>query len=901
MAQIAKSLQEAIDDIIKPISNAVLPEKPTVLPEESTPHGSYKYETLPAWVGPTSLEGSLIGKTGHTTKYGPSIDRLKFEVGSVTPDIVRVKITDASQPRWEIPEQWVPIGRNILEKHRNSHKMDWDLAYDANNVDIGFAIIRSSDGFPLFDSRGCQISYCEHYMEITTQLPKDTYVFGMGEVTGPFLREQGRRYAFWARDAQTPLHENAYSSFPMFIGMNGGKAFGVHLHNSNALDMIYDDDKITYKVVGGVLDFFIFTGEYYEDVVRQYQLVTGFPSLPPYWAFGYHQCRWYYDTLSKFDEARKKNIEADIPVDVFWLDIDYMEQYKLFTLDPKRYPSFAQYVEKDMKKDNHKLVAILDPGIKCNVPDYKPWTRGCEMDIFIKNKKTGDNFIGKVWPGHVVFPDWVNPNILPYWKEMLEEWFKIMPVDGIWHDMNECSNFVNGDVRDGDEEAQKDEILIPTDEETVEEMAKAAAEGIELEDDGKRGAAKPKPLIAFDPEQKHSITNPPYSVNHGGDDWNLSARGISVDAYHYKGTTEFDLHNLFGHLNCAATYDSMLQIRPGTRPFILTRSAFAGTGRLASKWLGDNFSNWESMRYSIAGMLNMQIFGIPHIGADIGGFNGAPSEELLIRWFQLGSMYPFCRNHNMPNTPPQEAYVSKKVADVARTYLTLRYRLLPFWYTTFATICRIAGSVVQPVWAQYTPQKRGKEMEKVMKNANDCFLIGKDLLVVPVVTPGAKSVTTWIPSGVWYDLLSGSAIASHEDQWVELDAPLTKMPMLVHGGSIIPMHFNKSGKTTVDFRAGGFSLLVALDAYGHAKGNLYLDDGTHYDSKQSWIHITAELTNNTGRLVIETTSDEIFGYKPKHDDEYIIHEVVLMSVGVEPISLATNITLCGRLKYFVEV
>ncbi|KAF3929210.1 Alpha-glucosidase [Arthrobotrys entomopaga] len=216
-------------------------------------------------------------------------------------------------------------------------------------------------------------------------------------------------------------------------------------------------------------------------------------------------------------------------------------------------------------------------------------------------------------------------------------------------------------------------------------------------------------------------------------------------------------------------------------------------------------------------------------------------------------------------------------------------------------ICRIAGSAVQPVWAQYTPQKRGEEMDKVMKNANNCFLVGKVLLVVPVVTPRATSVTAWIPAGVWYDMLTGAAIASHEDQWVELDAPLSRMPMLVHGGTIIPMHFNKTGKTTVDFRAGGFSLLVALDAYGHADGYLYLDDGEHYDSKQSWITLKAELTLDTGNLVIETTSDEIFEYKPRNENEYMIREVVLMAVGTQPRSLDMRMPLWGRMKHFVEV
>ncbi|EPS36110.1 hypothetical protein H072_10434 [Dactylellina haptotyla CBS 200.50] len=901
METVAAALQgvgEKLETVVSAMQMTELePPQPSVLQNDDTPHGDYEYAAPPAWKTPTKFIAQLRGKTGHTTRYGPSVDRLQVEIDAFTPTIARISITDLDKQRWEIPQEMVPLGQDLRPENMYTGEANYDLAFDEKGKDVGFAIFRKSDGEAVFDSRGLPISFCEHYMEISTKLPEDTLVYGLGEVTGPFLREPGSRFAFWARDAQTPLHENAYSSFPIFAGMHNGKAFGVYLHNSNALDMVYNPGMITYKIVGGIIDLFVFLGDTYEDVIKQYQSVTGFPTLPPFWSFGYHQCRWFYDTVEKLAESRQRNMEVDIPVDVFWLDIDYMIKYKLFTLDQDRYPKFVEHVEQ-MHKDNHKLVAILDPGVKCNIPNYKPWSRGAELDIFIKNGNTKKYFVGKVWPGHVVFPDWIHPRIQEYWTEMLRDWLKIMPVDGIWHDMNECSNFVNGDVWEVGGDAEEDAILIPTDEETVAEMAKAAAEGIEVEDDGKRGAAKPKPLAAFDPSKPSSITNPPYSVNHGNEDWPLSARSISVESYHHGGITEFDIHNLFGHLNCKVTYDSMINIRSDERPFILTRSVFAGSGKFASKWLGDNFSNWESMKYSISGMLNMQLFGIPHIGADIGGFNGAPSTELLLRWFQLGSMYPFCRNHNMPNTPSQEAHITEEVADVARTYLTLRYRLLPLWYTAFADVKRNGGSVVQPVWAVNVPQKV-EDMAQVMKENNDAFMIDKKILVIPVVTKGQTSVHTWIPAGVWYEVGNGKAIASTEDQWVDLDAPIEKMPMYYKGGSIIPLHYNKTGKTTVDFRSGGFSLVIALDSSGSAEGAIYLDDGATFSSGKSYIQIYAELGKDTTDLVLRTVGE--FGYNPINKNEYKISEVVILAVGSEPNIIPVEINLALPTKVSIQV
>ncbi|KAK6335697.1 hypothetical protein TWF696_002461 [Orbilia brochopaga] len=870
-----------IDEIERIPSDTVALEH-SIVQDEEAPHGHYEFlepetQDLPPdkslATNPVLSKAAyfvlLKDKTKRTTKYGPLIDLLKLEASPYTAKVARIRITDLKKQRWEIPHKIVPLGKDRPGPVISPESQAWisETCYDAGNE--GFVVMTKDDPnpIPVFDCRGCPISYYDHYLEISTKLPENTYVYGLGEVTGPFLREPGSRYAFWARDAQTPLHENAYSSLPIFLAMHKGKAFGVYLHNSNALDMVYTESKITWKVVGGILDFFVYTGPTYEDVIRQHQHVIGYPRLPPYWALGYHQCRWFYDTTEKLHESRTKNLLAEIPVDAFWLDIDYMDKYKLFTIDHERYPDFIKYVHKEMRAHNHKLVAIMDPGVKCAVPGYKPWTRGVELDIFIKNGNSQypRDFVGKVWPGHVVFPDWTHPKVGRYWDEMFKDWLEIMPVDGIWHDMNECSNFVNGDVWEIGGDAAKDEILIPTGDETVDDMAKASAEQAEKtasktadkstsKSKGKAPASsakdeagesatelkKDKMDQAFDPSKPIGIRNPPYSVNHGGKDLPLNSRSIAVESLHYKGVREYELHNLFGHLNCKTTYETLTRLRPKRRPFILTRSAFAGTGKYASKWLGDNFSTWESMKLSISGILNMQIFGIPHIGADIGGFSDIPSEELLIRWFQLGSMYPFCRNHNMPNTPSQEAHISESVAKIARRYLTLRYRLLPFWYTEFASVSNVGGSVIQPVWAIYPPQKE-EDVAQVMLDNNDTFLVGKRLLIIPVVEEGATSVRTWIPAGIWYDILTGETVASKKDQWLDIETPLERMPVYLRGGTILPTHVKRAGKTTDDFRAGGLSLLIALDEDGAAEGRVCIDDGMTINCQQTWVKFKATL------------------------------------------------------------
>ena len=421
-------------------------------------------------------------------------------------------------------------------------------------------------------------------------------------------------------------------------------------------------------------------------------------------------------------------------MDCFWVDIDYMVAYRLFTLDVERYPDMRQVIDDLHKADQH-IVVTVDPGIKTG--DYEPYTFGKQLDIFLK-RPSGSEFRGKVWPGHVVFPDWFHPKTQEYWTTCLRKWMTtLMPIDGVWHDMNECSNFLNGDVCDQtDPNALIDDILIPTDEETVEQLAAWSAEGGSeaTETVAKRGAAKEKPKQAFDPCKPFSITNPPYSVNHGGQNWPLDARSISVDSVHHGGITEFNSHNLYGAQNCKTTFNSLLEIYPERRPFILTRSCSAGSGNYTSKWLGDNWSTWEALRHSVAGIFNFQMYGVLQVGCDIGGFNGVPSTELLIRWLELAALaYPFCRNHNLPNIPSQEVTSKPEVAKVGRKYLGLRYRLLPFWYTAAAKAHHTGGTLVAPPWTVF---RYPLDQESHIITSCESILVDRSFLVLPVLQEG---------------------------------------------------------------------------------------------------------------------------------------------------------------------
>jgi len=232
--------------------------------------------------------------------------------------------------------------------------------------------------------------------------------------------------------------------------------------------------------------------------------------------------------------------------------------------------------------------------------------------------------------------------------------------------------------------------------------------------------------------------------------------------------------------------------------------------------LGDNNSNWGDLYYSIPGLLNFQMFGVPLVGADICGFGGASNEELCARWMQLGSFYPFARNHNGIGNPSQEAYVWPAVATTSRTTLLIRYSLLPYIYTLFYQANVNGSTVARPLFFEFTDDPATASLDKQ-------FLIGSGLLVTPVLTQGATTVSGYFPKALWYDWYTHSAETDGTAQTKTLSAPLTKIPLHIRGGTIIPTQ--EPALTTAASRKNPLGLLVALSASGTASGSLYIDDG----------------------------------------------------------------------------
>ncbi|KAM7331303.1 hypothetical protein ACRRTK_010492 [Alexandromys fortis] len=662
------------------------------------------------------------------------------------PDQTPTQITDPNNKRYEVPHQFVQDVPGI-----SADSALYNVQITENPFSI--KVIRKSNNRVLFDTSVGPLVYSNQYLQISTKLPSE-YIYGFGE----HIHKRFRHDLYWktwpifTRD-ELPgdNNHNLYGHQTFFMGIedNTGKSYGVFLMNSNAMEVfIQPTPIITYRVTGGILDFYIFLGDTPEEVVQQYQELIGRPAMPAYWSLGFQLSRWNYQSLDAVKEVVRRNREAGIPYDAQVTDIDYMEDKKDFTYDSVNFSGLPEFA-KDLHDHGQKYVIILDPAIsidrRANGAEYGTYTRGNEQNVWVSEPDGTTPLIGEVWPGLTVYPDFTKPQTIEWWANECNIFHNEVEYDGLWIDMNEVSSFIQGSLK---------------------------------------GCAV------------NELNYPPFTPDIL--DKLLYSKTLCMDAVQNWGK-QYDVHSLYGYSMAIATEKAVEKVFPGKRSFILTRSTFAGSGRHAAHWLGDNTASWEQMEWSITGMLEFGIFGMPLVGADICGFVADTTEELCRRWMQLGAFYPFSRNHNADGYREQDPAVfgqDSLLVKSARHYLTIRYTLLPYLYTLFYRAHVFGETVARPFLFEFydDPNSWIEDLE---------FLWGHALLITPVLRQGEKK--PW------------------RKERVEMYLPADKIGLHLRGGYVIPTQ--DPDVTTTASRKNPLGLIVALDDNGGAVGDFFWDDG----------------------------------------------------------------------------
>lgn len=277
---------------------------------------------------------------------------------------------------------------------------------------------------------------------LTAAMPEDSHFYGLGEKTG-FLDKKGERYEMWNSDVyepHVPDTDALYQSIPFLVHYRyGAAACGVYLDDPgrSAFDMRTGGDRYAIQSESGRLDLYVLDGPKLTDVVKRYAALTGKPPMPPQWAIGYQQSRYSYMNQEELLDIARTMRAKLIPCDVLYLDIHYMEEYKVFTWDPVRFPD-PQAMLAELAEMGFHVVPIVDPGVKRD-PKYPVYREGVEQGYFCSSLE-GDIFVGSVWPGPSAFADFTDDRAAKWWGD-LHRFYIDSGIKGIWNDMNEPSVF----------------------------------------------------------------------------------------------------------------------------------------------------------------------------------------------------------------------------------------------------------------------------------------------------------------------------------------------------------------------------------------------------------------------------------------------------------------------------
>ncbi|WP_102029228.1 glycoside hydrolase family 31 protein [Salirhabdus sp. Marseille-P4669] len=410
-----------------------------------------------------------------------------------TDSIVRIVMNPFSQPKLDASKAVVAEGNSVEVKVKDQ---DQAVSLLSKHLIVTieketFSILIQDDkGHVLLDEGNRGMGFKPTGEVITyKKMDKDDHFYGFGEKTG-FLDKRGERYEMWNSDVYIPHNPETdplYVSIPYFMTLRNGRSHGVFFDNTfrTIFDMKSELDYYSFEAEGGQLDYYVMAGPEPKQVLEQYTYLTGRMPLPPKWSLGYHQSRYSYETEAEVREIAQNFIDRDIPLDVLYLDIHYMNGYRVFTFDEERFPDPKKLIQ-DLKQMGIRIVPIVDPGVKKD-PEYYVYQEGINQDQFCKYIE-GNIYHGEVWPGISAFPDFTDEKARKWWGDK-HQFYTDLGIEGIWNDMNEPAVF--NETKTMDVEVMHRNDGEPTTHRELHNvygflMGKATYEGLKHQLNGKR-------------------------------------------------------------------------------------------------------------------------------------------------------------------------------------------------------------------------------------------------------------------------------------------------------------------------------------------------------------------------------------------------------------------------------
>ncbi len=637
-----------------------------------------------------------------------------------------------------------------------------------------YAVIKPVDVFdgdiPYFDYDGNKFLYT---------MGDDACVYGLGEAVRG-INKRGHIYHGYCSD--DPCHtEDKHSLY-------GAHNFLIvdDKQNSNRFGVFFDyPAKITFDIGYSVtselvvtpqtndLDVYIIEAKTLRDIVKNFRTLIGQSYIPPRWAFGLMQSRWSYFTKDDVERVADSYKEADIPLDAIFLDIDYMERFKDFTINDERFPDFENFVSY-MKGRGIRLVPIIDAAVKVE-DGYDVYEEGKKHGYFCKDEN-GEDYVVGVWPGRAVFPDFLNDEAGRWFADK----YKLltdMGIEGFWNDMNEPAIFYSDN---GLKKAFKE----------IEKFRE----------------------ISLDANTFFDCRDTFAKLSNSQDDYNSFYHN-----YNGKKIKHNDVHNLYGYFMTKTAQEAFMRNNPHKRTLMFSRASYIGAHRYGGIWTGDNHSWWSHILLCLKQMPSLNMCGFLYTGCDLGGFNANCTRDLLLRWVTLSIFTPLLRNHSACGTRDQEFYAFEN-SDDFKNIIDLRYRLIPYIYSEYMKAALTNDMYIRPLSFDYEDDSHAVLVE-------DQLMVGESVMIAPVYTQNAKGRYVYIPENMTQVRMNADGSLTQSD--IEkghhyIDIPLNELVFFIKHGHCVPLcdRADNTGNINLDT----ITLLGNGNSY-----ELYTDDGISTD------------------------------------------------------------------------
>lgn len=612
-------------------------------------------------------------------------------------------------------------------------------------------------------------------------LRPDEIIYGLGEnVRG--MNKRGWRYV--SECADNPNHCEHTSSLYgahnfIMIGDGVQKTCGLFVDTPGRVtfDAGYTDiDELCITMEDGDYKLYLIEGASYPDVVKEFRELIGRSYIAPRWAFGYGQSRWSYNTADEVREVAAEYKKRNIPIDSIYLDIDYMERYKDFTINRDTFADFEDLVE-EMKEQNIHLVPIIDGGVK-KEDGYDVYEEGKEKGYFCKDED-GEDFVIGVWPGKCCFPDMLNDEA----REWFGNKYRILidkGIDGFWNDMNEPAIFYS--------EKRLKKVF-----DKMEEYKTAN----------------------LDVNTFFEMTNLIGTISNNPEDY--------ASFYHnYKGKRyrHDKVHNLFGYYMTRSAAEAFERYVPEKRILLFSRASYIGMHRSGGIWQGDNMAWWSHLKMNVKMMPSLNMCGFLYTGADVGGFGADTTEDLVLRWLEFAVFTPLLRNHSARGTRRQEVYRFSHVQDFTDV-IGVRYQILPYIYSEYMKAALRNTMMFSPLSFIYGEDALAGQVE-------DQLLIGENIMIAPVCEQNASGRVVYFPQRMKQLIFRKGTVVEgivYEKGFAYVDMPMGSVNIFLREGYLFPVA--KGGKCVedVDFED------LTLYSFGEEikPYEYYLDDGETKD------------------------------------------------------------------------